>query len=135
MIEIHEKFTPGPWELWRYTDDRCPSVFNTVFMLGAENRKMILFAQAHPNFPEWQKMPLDELNANANMLAAAPEMYEGNADAMETMRMIESTGAGICADCKWDRKCSFCAMSEVLRLAVQCRGRLEKIQKKARGEE
>lgn len=126
------KFTPGPWHILvpkpRYGNRECHSIIDG----GGEYVAKTVTVSVLRGISAVKR---EERKANEHLIETAPDMYDGIGDAVETMRMIESTGAGICADCKWDRKCSFCAMSEVLRLAVQCRDRLEKIQKKARGEE
>ena len=72
---------------------------------------------------------------DARLVAAAPDMYAGNADAIITLDLVSTTGVVICANCPWEKKCKTCPMSEIFRLVDGLRNRVYAIQKEARGEE
>lgn len=125
MSDRKEKFTPGPWKahagimepdyVYIGEEEHCDEENRVVCECFLRPRRLSQSADVH-------------------LIAAAPEMYYGNGDAMETIWMIEHIGEGICASCPWGRKCKTCAMSEIFRLTHRCEKTLKKIQKKARGE-
>jgi len=71
------KFTPGPWNVkFHIVDDM------TFCVVEDESRKAICEVFSHE--PNWE----DEQEANARLLAAAPEMYEMLASIRRTLKYM-----------------------------------------------
>ncbi len=65
---METKHTPGPWEveeLKRHFDQEYLSLHNNFILIGNENNSIAYIPAIHP-----------EAEANAHLIAAAPEMYE-----------------------------------------------------------
>jgi len=129
-----EKFSRGPWALCQHAIYTEPDY--SVKQWSYERKFICDLADQY--FQEngccKDEKATEEFLANGFLIESAPNMYDGISDAMETLRMIDSTGGTICAVCPWGRQCKTCALSEIFRLSIGCIGRLDMIQAKARGE-
>jgi len=73
---VNTKHTPGPWHI----HGDCKT------MIGADDGKQMLAEALHNHVvPEWRRL-LDEAQANARLIAAAPEL----AEALRAMLAAES---------------------------------------------
>lgn len=122
MSDRKEKFTPGPWRV--HLDKRNGTVCSII-----EDKSGDCVANTFPRYPRGER------NANGYLIAAAPEMRENMIDNLTTIDLINSTALQICADCKWERQCKTCALSEVFRLLNGIQERTEKLKKEVDGEE
>ena len=66
---MNEKFTPGPWEA---DATHCRTAINSVATANNE-RKHIAMINLTKN--QYYEITIEEHNANARLIAAAPEMY------------------------------------------------------------
>lgn len=79
-----DKFTPGPWRLWRHVNKNCPAASQTA-VFGTGNRQFVMIAQTHSDGAAKPEQTVDEIIANASLIAAAPEMYEALAEAADAI--------------------------------------------------
>jgi len=66
------KFTPGPWEWETPLGDDCYSIVQA----GVETHKWQFIAHISVGKPEEGEFPRRQCKANAQLIAAAPELYE-----------------------------------------------------------
>lgn len=122
MSERKEKFTPGPWRV--HLDKRNGTVCAIIEDKSGDSVARTVY-----------RFHRGERNANGHLIAAAPEMRENMIDNLTTIDLINSTALQICANCKWERQCKTCALSEVFRLLNGIQERTEKLKKEVDGEE
>ena len=67
---MNEKFTPGPWEA---DSTHTRTAINSIATANSQRKHIAMVNLAkNPDYEIWGK----EHNANANLIAAAPDMYE-----------------------------------------------------------
>ena len=119
MIDRKEKFTPGPWRFWRHVNKNCPAASQTA-VFGTSDRRLVMIAQTHTDGAAKPEQSVEELIANAHLIAAAPEMYEWQRSSLDVLQQI----------------CRSLNTTDNIRIQLEpliYNG--EKLQKKARGEE
>lgn len=79
-------FTPGPWEM-READDRYES--DTVPIYAGAHQVGDIYGFQTTQRPD---MTVAEAEANARLIAAAPELYEALADLMENPKFVTAIG-------------------------------------------
>lgn len=82
--ERPEGFTPGPWRFWRHVNEKYPEMSQTA-IFGTGNKKFVMIAQTHDDCAAAPEQTVEEVIANAHLIAAAPEMYEMLKDCLEDM--------------------------------------------------
>lgn len=119
MSERKPKFSPRPWQ-------RKGRLIVPIIQEDENNHEIV--CRIHEN-----RFTSRE-DANARLIVKAPEMRENMIDNLTTIDLINSTALQICADCKWERQCKTCALSEVFRLLNGIQERTEKLKKEVDGE-
>lgn len=132
MAKRQEKYTPGPWYIKPkklVKRDPWPDYYSRTTILDdpdkAYSPRHVIATLARAKGRE---------DANARLIVKAPEMRENMIDNLTTIDLINSTALQICADCKWERQCKTCALSEVFRLLNGIQERTEKLKKEVDGE-
>ena len=74
-MERQEKFTPGPWRFWRHVNEKYPEWSQTA-VFGTGDKKFVMIAQTHDDLAAAPEQTIEEIIANAHLIAAAPDMYE-----------------------------------------------------------
>jgi len=74
--EDRPRFTPGPWKLSR--------VDQGTVLAGAGHSVGMALASVVQFLPAYRK----ESDANAHLISAAPDMYEADADALDTIEKL-----------------------------------------------
>ena len=86
---MNEKFTPGPWEA---DATHCRTAINSVATANNE-RKHIAMVNIAKN-PEYE-ITIAEHNANATLIAAAPDLFE------HLLYAIECVSCGLVPNSQW----------------------------------
>jgi len=91
------KFTPGPWEASIRTG--CFSVFpkdaTPNCLAGADSEAIVFQSGRSDDRPYNYRLLTDEQEANAHLIAAAPEMYEALVIAQGYLRTCGDCEAGV----------------------------------------
>lgn len=118
----NEKFTQGEWE-------HC--------ILGGESGYPYVFEKKSGEGIATvfiQQGDTENAQANAALIAAAPEMYQNNEQTLTELEQMIPAMLAVCADCN-HRNCKVCRFAKVLKTASEMERRIEQVQKKARGQE
>lgn len=121
-----EKFTPGEWGIEEHELSLLER--GTVgFRIRTDSQ---IICAAYSSNLKYKS----EMQANAALIAAAPEMYWNNEQILEELGQMIPAMLVVCAECS-NMRCKNCRFAKVLKTASEMEMRIEKLQKKARGEQ